>query len=371
MQVHAISSPGPELEVFGEQQKVPVSAVSMPRRITPFVDLQAVAALIREMRRIRPLIVHAHTPKGGLLGMIAATAYRAPVRIYHMRGLPLMGAAGWKRKLLVTTEKLACRLAHRVLCVSHSVRKEAVDAGLCPPDKIHVLLGGSGNGVDADDRFNPERPHLEPRDEVRARLGIPLDALVIGFVGRLVRDKGIVELAAAWKELREQYPSLHLLLVGPFEEQDPVPRETERLLRDDDRVHLVGADWNTPPLYGAMDVVTLPTYREGFPNVPLEASAMCLPIVATRVSGCVDAVLDERAGILVPPKDAAALQRALIRYLSDEDLRKRHGSAGRERVLREFRQAEIWEAIHGTYIELLEKQGLLVPVPSVEGEPIR
>jgi glycosyltransferase involved in cell wall biosynthesis len=280
------------------------------------------------------------------------------VRIYHMRGLPLMGATGVKRRLLWSTEWIACRLAHRVFCVSHSVRREAVDAGICPPEKIRVLLGGSGNGVDATDRFDPDARGEEARRLTRTRFGIPASAPVIGFVGRIVRDKGVVELAGAWRELRERYAHLHLLLVGPFEPQDPVPAETERLLRADPRVHLAGMDWDTPPLYAAMDVVALPTYREGFPNVPLEAAAMRLPVVATRIPGCVDAVADGRTGLLVPPRDPAALRDALVRYLDDPELRLLHGAAGRERVLREFRQEGIWEALHAEYRRLLAEHGL-------------
>jgi glycosyltransferase involved in cell wall biosynthesis len=361
--VHALSSPGPELGAFAEREGVEVSAVEMSRRITPLRDLLAVGRLVRRLRRIRPAIVHATTPKGGLLGMIAAAVYGAPVRLYHIRGLNLLGATGWKRRLLWAGDWLACRLAHQVLCVSHSVRQEAVKAGVCGPDKIKVLLGGSGNGVDATGRFYPDAEGGSNRRRTRARFGIPDDATVIGFVGRIVRDKGIVELVEAWKELRQAHPELHLLLVGPFEPEDPVPAATEVVLREDPRVHLAGLDWNTPPLYAAMDIVALPSYREGLPNVPLEAAAMRLPVVATRIPGCVDAVADGSTGVLVPPRDAATLGAALSAYVEDPGLRVRHGTAGRTRVLREFRQELMWEAMHQEYSRLLEQRGLRVPEP--------
>jgi glycosyltransferase involved in cell wall biosynthesis len=328
----------------------------MPRRITPLRDLVSVARLVRVMRCVQPAIVHGHTPKGGLLAMIAATLYGAPVRIYHMRGLPLMGASGMRRILLWCTEWVACRLAHEVLCVSHSVRREAIGAGICPPDKIRVLLGGSGNGVDAKDRFqpidNPEVRHL-----ARNRFGIPRDATVIGFVGRIVRDKGIVELVNAWMRLREAYPALHLLVVGPFEREGRVPQKTENVLRSDPRIHLAGKDWNTPPLYAAMDIVALPTHREGFPNVPLEAAATELPVVATRIPGCVDAVVSDVTGLLVEPRNDAALEAALNRYIEQPALRKAHGRAGRARVLREFNQETLWQALLDDYVRLLREHG--------------
>ncbi|HEX3159225.1 MAG TPA: glycosyltransferase family 4 protein, partial [Gemmatimonadaceae bacterium] len=300
VRVHALSSPGPELGAFGERYDVPVYAVEMPRSVTPLRDLAAVRGIVRVLRRVRPGVVHAHTPKGGLLGMIAAAAAGVPVRIYHMRGLPMMGASGPKRALLRRTEIVACRLAHRVFCVSHSIRQVALEEGLCAPEKIVVLAGGSGQGVDAADRFDPARQAPGTRGAMRAQHSIPDGATVLGFVGRLVRDKGVVELAEAWGQLREEYPDLHLLLVGPWEPQDPVPAEVRERLERDQRVHVAGMEWNTPPLYAAMDLVALPTYREGFPNVPLEAAAMALPVVATRVPGCVDAVADGATGTLVP-----------------------------------------------------------------------
>jgi glycosyltransferase involved in cell wall biosynthesis len=285
-----------------------------------------------------------------------------------MRGLPLMGATGAHRVLLRATEAVACRLAHRVICVSHSLCEVAVAEGICPLEKITVLAGGSGQGVDAAGRFDPAALAPGARETTRASFGIPADAMVIGFVGRLVHDKGVVELEAAWRALRDAYPSLHLLLVGPWEPQDPVPAGVRERLEADARVHLAGMDWNTPPLYAAMDVVALPTYREGFPNVPLEAAAMELPVVATRVSGCVDAVAEGVTGMLVPARDAEALAATLRRYLGDAELRSCHGAAGRERVLREFRQEVIWEAMFGEYCRLLSGAGLEVPRGGESGD---
>lgn len=362
-QVHALSSPGPALQAFGVAQGVAVHGVEMPRRISPLHDLGALREVRSAFRALRPEIVHAHTPKAGLLGMIGAWMAGVPLRIYHIHGLPFTTATGRRRELLRNTERVACALAHQVLCVSESVRRVAVAERLCPPEKIRVLLRGSINGVDSAGRFAPARG-VGARAEVRARYGIPADARVVGFVGRLVRDKGVVEMAQAWARLRGDFPDARLLLVGPVEPRDPVPPEVLEALRADPRVHLTGPA-DAAAMYPAMDLVALPTHREGFPVVPLEAAAMALPIVATRVPGCVDAVEDGLTGTLVPPADAAELGEAIARYLRDPDLRTRHGACARARVQRDYRPEDVWEATRSEYLRLLASRG--IPAPSVAG----
>jgi glycosyltransferase involved in cell wall biosynthesis len=355
--VHALSSPGEYLETFGAREQIPVHSVDMPRRITPLRDMVALVRIWRCLRRIRPDLIHAHTPKGGLLGILGAWLARVPVRIYHVHGLPFLTATGYKRLLLRWSERISCLFAHQVLCVSHSIREVAIRERLCAPAKIKVLREGSINGIDAEEKFRPARDGDRARKSVREEYGIGEDALVIGFIGRMVRDKGLSELVHAWKLLREEYPGAHLLVVGPYEPQDPIPADVNAALIQDPRVYLVGLEWNTRPLYAAMDVFVLPTYREGFPIVPLEAAAMELPVVATSVPGCVDAVRHGVTGTLVPPYDAEALATAIRAYLDDPALRRRHGEAARRRVLRDFRPGDMWEAVYEEYTRLTQSAG--------------
>ncbi len=362
LHISIITSPGELLEQFAHKEKVEAYPVLMHRRITPLHDLLALARIHRVLRRIRPHIVHAHTPKGGLLGTMAAWLCRVPVRIYHMRGLPHLASSGIKRHLLRWSEKVACTLAHQVLCVSHSIRQIAVEEGLCPAEKIKVLASGSGQGVDAEQRFNPSRFSEREKRELRSRLGIPEEALVVGFVGRIVRDKGITELAEAWRRLREDYPQAHLLLVGDYEEQDPVPDDVRKTLDNDPRVHITGWLTEAAPYYSIMHLLVLPSYREGFPNTPLEAAAMELPVVATDIPGCRDAVEAGQTALLVPPGDAHALEDAIRCYLDAPLLRQQHGKAGRERVLRLFRQEILWQALYEEYMLWLRRKNVL-PVP--------
>ena len=360
--VSAVSSPGEELDHFSLEESVDVQGIVMPRSITPLHDIAALGSLVWYLRVRQPAIIHAHTPKAGLLGMMAGALAGTPVRVYHLAGLPMMTAEGPKRALLKGCEMLACRLAHRVIAESPSLLETAIDEGICDAAKIGVIVNGSVNGVDAAGRFNPTTKSPLVRRQVRTRFGIPQDARVVGFVGRIVTDKGIVELAHAWRTLRAACSDAHLLLVGPVEKQDHAP-EAEAMLRPDPRVHFAGMDWDTPPLYTAMDVFVLPTYREGLGTVSLEAAAMGLPVVATRVTGCVDAVQDGITGTLVPAKNVPALALAIETYLKDPSLRERHGRAGRRRMLREFKPETIWESLYVEYCRLLRTRHLPIPSP--------
>ena len=353
--VIAMSSPSDWLNDFGREHGLRTIGIEMPRRITPAQDARALWHVAEALHRIAPDIVHAHTPKGGLLGTTAAWIAGVPNRVYHIKGLPFETAEGGMRHLLRATERTSCQLATKVLCVSAGIRQLAIDEGLVPEDKISVVGHGSSNGVDAAMRFNPALRPAGERADVRSGLGIPHDATVVGFVGRLVGDKGVNELAAAWRALRDAHPNACLLLIGPYETRDPVPEATRAQLDADPRVvvvdELVGG---IERFYGAMELVALPTYREGLPNAVLEAQAMGLAVVATTIPGCIEAARDGETATLVPVRDAAALARALDGYLANPERRRAHGEAGRRWVLEAFRPESIWEATHAHYRAMLD-----------------
>lgn len=348
-QVWAVSSPGPALESFGADQDIKTCSVPMERNVTPLADLWSLVRMWFIFRKIRPAIVHGHTPKGGLLAMIAAFLAGVPWRVYSVHGLPLETATGWRRLLLKWTERVSCLLAHRVLPVSPSLSRRVVEERLCLPHKLRVLGQGTVNGVDATHRFVPGAEQFRAAREFRQELGIQPESMVIGFVGRIVRDKGVPELVRAWGSLRPEFPEAHLVIAGDFEPRDRVPEETERMLRKDPRIHLLGHTTSMSKVLAAMDVVALPTYREGFPQVPLEAAAMERPVVATRVTGCVDAVVDGVTGTLVDAGDPVGLAAAIRKYLHDPELRQAHGRAARMRVLRDFRPDSLCRALEAEY----------------------
>jgi len=329
----------------------------MSRTITPTDDLYALYRLCALFRTLKPDIVHSHTPKAGLLGTMAARLTRVPVAVLSVFGLVQMTRTGLSRYVLDATTRLACSLAHRVWCDSYSMRDYVVSAALCSAEKMMVLGHGSVNGVDAEKEFSPDRHGPEERESIRALYGIPYGATVLGFVGRIVADKGMHELAEAWRQVRDHAANVHLLLVGPFESKNPLQPDDERLLRTDPRVHLAGWRTDIAEHMAAMDIFVNPSYREGFGVTNIEAAAMQLPVVSTRIPGCVDSVEADVTGTLVPSHSSAALHAAIQRYLDQPELRHQHGQAGRDRVLREFRPEAIWADLLREYTALLDAQG--------------
>ena len=344
--VTLVTSPGRDLDGVAEREGVEVRSLPMSRELNPWRDAISFVRLVRLLRRLQPDVVSAGTPKAGFLAMTAARITGVPVRIYTLRGLRLETATGLKRWLLRRAETLAVSSAHQVLCVSESLRRRAVDMGVVDGSKATVPGVGSSNGVDVD-RFEAAAADAERIEELRKELGLPLGAPVIGFVGRLTRDKGVGDLVDAFDRVSESLPEACLLMLGNFEAGDRVPRALSERLHRDPRVVLPGFVPDTAPYYPLMDVLALPSHREGFPNAPLEAAAAGVPTVGSRATGLVDAVVDGETGTLVASRDPEALARALLGYFEDPDLRRRHGEAARDRAWREFRREAVWQAWEG------------------------
>lgn len=349
LHIEVICGPGEGIDEFAAREGVRVHVVPMARRIDPRADVRAIRAMRKIYRDVGPDIVHAHTPKGGLLGVLSARSAGIPLVIYQLRGLRLATLTGSRRLLFEAVERTSLNLAHGVIANSHSLRQEVIDLGLVDPARIRVLGAGSGNGVDARGRFDPARVPAGRREELRGKLGVKDGEVLIVFIGRLVRDKGIGELAEAWRQISTSHPTAHLALIGGEDDTDPVPPEVLSTFVPERRAHRVPATQDVQSWYAASDVVVLPTYREGMPNVLLEAAAMGKPVVATKVAGCVDCVADGRTGWLVEPRDAHALLEGLLRYVSSATLRAQHGGHAREHAIQTFDPSRLFGLLAGYY----------------------
>lgn len=325
------SSPGKELDYFEKQFGIKVHQVDICRQITPWRDMLTILKLVKIFKRSRYDIVHAHTPKAGLLGMIAARLAAVRCRIYTCHGLPLETESGLKRQLLTCAEQVSCALAHQVLTVSYSLADKLTEYKICSRSKLAVLGDGSACGVNLK-RFTLTPALRENGRYLRNKHGISDSDILIGFIGRLVPDKGIHLLVDTFVKLCETN-NIRLLVIGDFEEHRGVlPEDTVNLLKEHPKIIYEGTTEVIENYYAAMDILVLPTKREGFPYTLLEGAAMGLPIVTTKVTGCTDAVLHGKTGLLVDADNREQLHEAIARLIGDEKLRYSYGCEARKRV---------------------------------------
>lgn len=328
--------------------------IAMEREISPLSDLISLFQLTKQLLKIKPLMVNAGTPKAGLLVILAAFLAGVPIKIYTCHGLRLETTTGWKKKLLTLTEKITAYCADKIVCVSGSLRQKYVQMNLARENKVIVIGHGSCNGIDLG--LFKRNVNCSVDDFLRklpAGKSISGDALFIGFIGRLTRDKGIYELVAAFESLKSRFPNLYLLLLGDFEEGDPIMEETCQKIYSDDRIINLGWVFDPISYYQLMKILVLPTYREGLPTVLLEAAAMELPVVATYATGCTDVVVEGETGLLVPIGDSDALVHALGLLLQNINLCKSMGKKARERTEELFGQEMVWRNSLQFYTKLL------------------
>jgi glycosyltransferase involved in cell wall biosynthesis len=327
--------------------------VNFKRTISPLGDIRVIFKLIHLFRKEHFDIVQYSTPKASLLGSIASFFARVPLRIYILWGLYYTGQEGLGKFVLKGFEKLICRLSTYVVPISHEMIDFAEAEGLVHKQKCHVMLNGSACGVDLE-TFDPAK-WAKCHDEIRDKYNIPAHAIVIGTVARLTGDKGINELVKAFDTLSQERAGIYLLLVGEQEEKDRLLQSTERIINDNNRIRIAGWQDDPKPFYVAMDIFCLPTYREGFGEVNLEAQAMGLPVVSTDVIGPRESVENGSTGFLVEPKSAEALIAPLKTLINNAELRKKMGSAGRLRVEKMFDRKDIIKAVVQHRLQLLSK----------------
>lgn len=347
-EVTAVSGPGKELREL-EAGGMSVRAIPMTRKITPLSDFRALVWLWKFFKDHRPHIVHTHTPKAGLLGMLAAWLAGVPIRLHTVAGLPLLERPWWQQGLLGMLERLTYALAHKVLPNSRGLQELILERKWCSPSKMEVLAKGSSNGVDTQ-YFQPHQSVKAEAAWIENSLNIKEKDFVYLFVGRVVKDKGIEELVQAFELLHEQYPHTKLIIVGPEEQElNPVSERIMNAMHKHPAIIRTGFKEDIRPYLHLAQVLVLPTYREGFPNVLMQAGCFELPCIATDINGCNEVIQSEHNGLLVAPKSMSALLAAMRRILEEEKLYQSMRQHARGLIEKNFRQHVVWEAIRACY----------------------
>jgi glycosyltransferase involved in cell wall biosynthesis len=359
--IRMVTGRSKHLSAARSSTSVPIEVVSWSREINLLSDLRGLFECLRIVRSERPDVTVYSTPKAGLIGSLASFAMRVPRRIYVLRGLRYETASGKARTLYRLLEKLACACSHTVVCVSPSLREVAVRDELAPAKKLVVLGSGSSNGVNVA-RFSRKTDSEASVTRFRTNIQIPNDAFVIGFVGRLTRDKGIVELVKAFENLRARNPNVYLLVGGDVESPCLLPDWVLRELNNGERIRSLGFVDDPASFYAAINALALPTYREGFPNVVLEAGSASVPTVTTRATGAIDSVVDGQTGLLCEVADVGSLERCLETLANDPKAASEMGRKAHERVLAEFTNERIWSL----WFELLSGRSVQSNASQVE-----
>lgn len=347
-EVVGISGGDPDLDAVSKEEGIRTIPVKMTRTIAPFKDLRSVWRLYRIFRSEKPLIVHTHTPKAGFVGMFASRLAGVKIRMHTVAGLPLMEAKGWKRWLLNRVEKLTYAYAHGVYPNSRGLYDFILEHKFTSEKKLKVIAEGSSNGIDVS-YFDPERISKNEKNELKGSLGIESDDFVFIFVGRLVGDKGLNELIAAFKQLSPHYNNCKLLLVGGAEAHlDPLLPETLVEMDANDRILRVGFQNDVRPYFAISDALVFPTYREGFPNVVMQAGAMGLPAIVSNINGCNEIIVEGENGTIIPPKDAGQLRNAMERFANDKGLANK-GTLCRSMIVDRYQQTAVWQALLEEY----------------------
>lgn len=358
-EVLAVSSPDKILEQVGVREGVRTAPVTMTRAITPVQDVKALWKLYRLLKKEKPSIIHTHTPKAGLLGMLAGRMAGVPVRMHTVAGLPLMENTGVKRKVLDFVERLTYSCATNVYPNSKHLAGFILENRFCREQKMKVLGNGSSNGINTR-FFQPGEDLEKAAADLKKKYGFTDKNFVFVFVGRLVKDKGIEELVAAFSALKVKHPHIKLLLVGPYEpELDPLAPATRKTIETDESIIHAGFQQDIRPFLMISQALAFPSYREGFPNVPMQAGCFNLPSIVTDINGCNEIVEDGKNGLIIPAKNVLELQGAMERLLTNTTLYLTLQSNARKMIVDRYEQKYLWELLLKEYHDQLKAHAIV------------
>lgn len=342
LDVHVVSSKGEEMENYSANI---THVINMKREVSLIDDIKSLISMILLFLKEKPYIVNSGTPKAGLIGTLAGFITRRPVRIYTVRGLRLETVSGLKYKILYLMEKIAMFCATDILAISESLKNKIIFLNLEKEENIKVLGNGSSNGIMLE---NFRQEFNEIPDEISRKIE---GCFVLGFVGRIVKDKGIKEVIESFKIIKNKGYNVKLLVVGKVEKDNTISKEDFDFLNYDADVVLVGQVTNTVNYYNHMDVLVFPTYREGFGNVSIEAQAVKVPVITTNVTGAVDTVEDKLTGYIVAKGDYKGIAKRVEMLIKNPELKEKLGNIARKKVEEKFNSIDIWKHLHSFYEE--------------------
>lgn len=347
-EVTMISSPGEEVSKLIEQEKCAHIPVMLTRKITPFQDLKSLIHLTRILKKIKPDIVHTHTPKAGLIGMWAAKFAGVPIRLHTIAGLPWVEYTGLMKKVLILVEKLTAFAANAIFPNSF-VQKKFMESLNIANDKMKVLGKGSSNGINTE-HFSINESIQQASLILKSQAELSSTAWVWIFVGRIVKDKGIAELLDAFSELNQHFPEDQLWMVGATEpELDPLEEKHQLMLKNHSQIRCWGFQQDIRPYLAAAKVLTFPSYREGFPNVPMQAGSMGCMLLLSDINGCNEIVEDGIDGKLVPIKNTKSLLNAMMETRSNSEETNFFAKKIQQKIIDNYNQKTLWHILLKEY----------------------
>ena len=351
-EVIAVSSEPENLQKVGQKQGVATFALEMSRKITPIADAKAVYKLYKFLKNTKPSIVHTHTPKAGIVGMLAALLAGVPHRLHTVAGMPLLETTGLKRKVLDFVEKLTYSCATKVYPNSFGLKDIILQNKLCSLSKLKVLANGSSNGINTS-YFSPNDYSFEENLALREQLKINATDFVFIFIGRLVKDKGINEMVKAFEILATNYSNAKLLLVGNYEDDlDPLFPETMDSINSNKAIISTGYQPDVRPYLACADALVFPSYREGFPNVVMQAGAMGLPSIVSNINGCNEIIVEGENGTIIPVKNSEKLLEKMLLFLENPSYFSTLKANARPMIVSRYEQNVVWKAILEEYNSL-------------------
>lgn len=347
--IEVVTGPGIGFEKFCTTEKVIGHRIfGMKREISLFSDIKSLYKLIKLFRKVKPEIIHGNTPKGGLLSMIAGWVTKIPHRIYCVHGLRYQGETGLKRKLLMFLESVSCKMATEVFTVSFGVKKILKDDNIFKKN-VNVIWNGSVNGIDVAHFFS----EVVDESSLIKKFNIDDNNLMFGFVGRLVKDKGVNELIEAFVEINKEHNNTRLLLVGDYEETDPVKEETKKEIANNPNIIFAGWQTDIRSFLKIMDLFVFPSYREGFGVSLMEAAAMNVPAISSNITGCNEIIKDGYNGRLIQSKSKDDLKNTMEQFIEKPKLLDQMSSVSRQYVINKYEQKKLWNKALEKYMSII------------------